>query len=139
MLLKTIGDQPAQRPFGDRSGTNLLLVALAWAVATASAKDELRVPTIDDLLNVDSVGGVRIAPAGIEFYLPLFFEGTATLFDYLPPNAVIVHDAALQDLPVIFCRDRAGLSPQDGPTHHGLFDIAYLRHVPNCVLMAPKD
>ena len=36
-----------------------------------------------------------IAPAGIEFYLPLFFEGTATLFDYLPPNAVIVHDAAL--------------------------------------------
>src|SRR5215469_5255281 len=51
----------------------------------------------------------------------------------------IVHDAALQDLPVIFCMDRSGLSPQDGPTHHGLFDIAYLRHVPNCILMAPKD
>jgi 1-deoxy-D-xylulose-5-phosphate synthase len=51
----------------------------------------------------------------------------------------IVHDAALQDLPVIFCMDRAGLSAQDGPTHHGLYDIAYLRHVPNCVLMAPKD
>jgi 1-deoxy-D-xylulose-5-phosphate synthase len=51
----------------------------------------------------------------------------------------VVHDAALQDLPVIFCMDRAGLSPQDGPTHHGLFDIAYLRHVPNCTLMAPKD
>jgi len=51
----------------------------------------------------------------------------------------IVHDAALQDLPVIFCMDRAGLSPQDGPTHHGLFDISYLRAVPNCVVMAPKD
>jgi 1-deoxy-D-xylulose-5-phosphate synthase len=51
----------------------------------------------------------------------------------------IVHDAALQDLPVIFCMDRAGLSPQDGPTHHGLFDIAYIRHVPNCIMMAPKD
>ncbi|MGH7969663.1 MAG: transketolase C-terminal domain-containing protein, partial [Limisphaerales bacterium] len=51
----------------------------------------------------------------------------------------IVHDAALQDLPVTFCMDRAGLSAQDGPTHHGLFDIAYLRHVPNCILMAPKD
>jgi len=51
----------------------------------------------------------------------------------------IVHDAALQDLPVIFCMDRAGLSAQDGPTHHGLFDIAYTRHVPNCILMAPKD
>src|SRR5882762_7553585 len=51
----------------------------------------------------------------------------------------IVHDAALQDLPVIFCMDRAGLSPQDGPTHHGLFDIAYVRSVPNCIAMAPKD
>ena len=51
----------------------------------------------------------------------------------------IVHDAALQDLPVTFCMDRAGLSAQDGPTHHGLFDIAYLRHVPNCVLMAPAN
>jgi len=51
----------------------------------------------------------------------------------------IVHDAALQDLPVVFCMDRAGLSAQDGPTHHGLFDISYLRHVPNCILMAPKD
>ena len=51
----------------------------------------------------------------------------------------LIHDAALQDLPVIFCMDRAGLSPQDGPTHHGLFDISYSRCVPNCVLMAPKD
>ena len=51
----------------------------------------------------------------------------------------IVHDAALQDLPVIFCMDRAGLSPQDGPTHHGLFDISYLRCVPNIIAMAPKD
>jgi 1-deoxy-D-xylulose-5-phosphate synthase len=51
----------------------------------------------------------------------------------------IVHDAALQELPVIFCMDRAGLSPQDGPTHHGLFDISYVRSVPNCIAMAPKD
>lgn len=51
----------------------------------------------------------------------------------------IMHDAALQDLPVIFCMDRAGLSAQDGPTHHGLFDISYLRCVPNIIAMAPKD
>jgi len=51
----------------------------------------------------------------------------------------IVHDAALQDLPVIFCMDRAGLSPQDGPTHHGMFDIAYVRSVPNCIAMAPSN
>jgi 1-deoxy-D-xylulose-5-phosphate synthase len=51
----------------------------------------------------------------------------------------IIHDAALQDLPVIFCMDRAGLSANDGPTHHGLFDISFLRCVPNVVVMAPKD
>jgi 1-deoxy-D-xylulose-5-phosphate synthase len=51
----------------------------------------------------------------------------------------IIHDVALQKLPVLFCMDRAGLSGDDGPTHHGLFDIAYLRGVPDIVLMAPKD
>ena len=51
----------------------------------------------------------------------------------------IVHDVALQNLPVVFCMDRAGLSGDDGPTHHGLFDISYLRCVPDMVLMAPKD
>jgi 1-deoxy-D-xylulose-5-phosphate synthase len=51
----------------------------------------------------------------------------------------IIHDVCLQDLPVVFCMDRAGLSSDDGPTHHGLFDIAYLRGVPNIVLMAPSD
>jgi len=51
----------------------------------------------------------------------------------------IVHDVCLQKLPVLFCMDRAGLSGDDGPTHHGLFDIGYLRSVPDLVLMAPKD
>ncbi len=51
----------------------------------------------------------------------------------------VVHDVCLQKLPVLFCMDRAGLSGDDGPTHHGLFDIAYLRGIPGIVLMAPKD
>ena len=51
----------------------------------------------------------------------------------------IVHDVALQELPVVFCMDRGGLSGDDGPTHHGLFDISYLRCVPNLVHMVPKD
>jgi 1-deoxy-D-xylulose-5-phosphate synthase len=51
----------------------------------------------------------------------------------------IHHDVCLQDLPVVFCMDRAGLSANDGPTHHGLFDIAYLRCLPNLIAMAPKD
>jgi 1-deoxy-D-xylulose-5-phosphate synthase len=51
----------------------------------------------------------------------------------------IIHDVCLQKLPVVFCMDRAGLSPNDGPTHHGLFDIAYLRCVPGAVVMQPMD
>ena len=51
----------------------------------------------------------------------------------------IIHDVCLQKLPVVFCMDRGGLSGDDGPTHHGLFDISYLRGIPEIVLMAPKD
>ncbi len=51
----------------------------------------------------------------------------------------IVHDVCLQNLPVVFAIDRAGLVGEDGPTHHGAFDLSYLRHIPNLTLMAPKD
>lgn len=51
----------------------------------------------------------------------------------------IVHDVALQNLPVVFCMDRGGLSGDDGPTHHGLFDISYLRGIPNLIHMDPMD
>ena len=51
----------------------------------------------------------------------------------------IVHDVCLQNLPVVFAIDRAGIVGEDGPTHNGAFDISYLRHIPNIVIMAPKD
>lgn len=51
----------------------------------------------------------------------------------------ILHDVALQNLPVVFAIDRAGLVGEDGETHQGLYDYAYLRHIPNMVVMAPKD
>ncbi|HNQ90495.1 MAG TPA: 1-deoxy-D-xylulose-5-phosphate synthase [Verrucomicrobiota bacterium] len=84
-----------------------------------------------------------------EEHAVLFAAGMATL-GFRPFVAIystflqrgydcILHDVALQDLPVVFCMDRAGLSATDGPTHHGLFDIAFLRCVPNVVIMAPKD
>lgn len=84
-----------------------------------------------------------------EEHAVLFAAGMATM-GFHPVAAIystflqraydcIIHDVALQDLPVIFCMDRAGLSAQDGPTHHGLFDIAYLRCVPNIIAMAPAD
>jgi len=51
----------------------------------------------------------------------------------------IVHDVCLPNLPVVFCIDRGGLVGEDGPTHHGHFDVSYLRSLPNMILMAPKD
>jgi 1-deoxy-D-xylulose-5-phosphate synthase len=51
----------------------------------------------------------------------------------------IIHDVCIQKLPVFFCMDRAGIVGADGPTHQGMYDIAYLRCIPNIVLMAPKD
>ena len=51
----------------------------------------------------------------------------------------VIHDVAIQNLPVIFCLDRAGLVGEDGATHHGVFDIAYLRCIPNMMIYAPKD
>jgi 1-deoxy-D-xylulose-5-phosphate synthase len=51
----------------------------------------------------------------------------------------IIHDVCIQNLPVFFCLDRAGIVGSDGPTHQGMYDIAYLRLIPNMVVMAPKD
>ncbi len=51
----------------------------------------------------------------------------------------IIHDVCIQNLPVFFCMDRAGIVGADGPTHQGMYDIAYLRFIPNIVVMAPKD
>jgi len=51
----------------------------------------------------------------------------------------VIHDVALQNLPVIFCLDRAGLVGEDGATHHGVFDLAYLRCIPNLIICAPRN
>ena len=51
----------------------------------------------------------------------------------------VIHDVALQKLPVVFCLDRGGLVGEDGETHHGVFDIAYLRNIPNLIVTAPMD
>lgn len=51
----------------------------------------------------------------------------------------IIHDVCLQRIPVVFAMDRGGIVGEDGPTHHGLFDLSFLRHIPHMVLMSPKD
>jgi 1-deoxy-D-xylulose-5-phosphate synthase len=51
----------------------------------------------------------------------------------------IVHDVCIQGLPVVFAVDRAGIVGEDGPTHHGMFDVTFLRHIPNMIVLAPRD
>ena len=74
-----------------------------------------------------------LAAEGMKPYIAIYSTFMQRCID------MIQHDAALQKLPVRFCMDRAGLSPDDGPTHHGLFDIAMIRSIPNIVFMQPKD
>lgn len=74
-----------------------------------------------------------LATQGFKPYLAIYSTFMQRCID------MIQHDAALQNLPVRFCMDRAGLSPDDGPTHHGIYDIAMMRSIPNLIMMQPKD
>ncbi|HAK58858.1 MAG TPA: 1-deoxy-D-xylulose-5-phosphate synthase [Nitrospiraceae bacterium] len=81
---------------------------------------------------------------GVTFACGLAVEGmhpVAAIYSTFMQRAYdqVVHDLCLQNLPVTLALDRAGLVGEDGPTHHGVFDLAYLRHLPNMVIMAPKD
>ncbi|MFQ5512295.1 MAG: 1-deoxy-D-xylulose-5-phosphate synthase [Candidatus Krumholzibacteriia bacterium] len=92
----------------------------------------------------------RFFDVGIAEQHAITFSGGLSTEGYIPVAAIystflqraydqIIHDVGIQRLPVRFIMDRAGVVGEDGPTHHGVFDISYLRCVPNFVLMAPRD
>lgn len=74
-----------------------------------------------------------LAAAGLRPVVAIYSTFLQRAFDQ------VLHDVCLQNLPVVFCLDRAGLVGEDGATHQGLFDIAYLRPIPNLALLAPRD
>ena len=74
-----------------------------------------------------------MAAAGMHPVIALYSTFAQRAYDQL------IHDVCLQNLPVTLCLDRAGLVGEDGPTHHGVFDLSYLRQMPNMCVMAPKD
>jgi len=74
-----------------------------------------------------------LAATGIKPFLAIYSTFLQRGFDQ------VIHDVALQNLPVRFCIDRAGLVGEDGPTHHGAFDITYLRLIPRMTILAPKN
>jgi len=92
----------------------------------------------------------RFFDVGIAEQHAVTFAGGLATEGYKPVVAVystflqraydqIIHDVCLQDLPVVFAMDRCGIVGEDGPTHHGTFDLSFLRLIPNMVVMAPKD
>lgn len=74
-----------------------------------------------------------MATQGLRVYCNIYSTFMQRAYDQ------VIHDVAIQDLPVIFCLDRAGIVGEDGPTHHGAFDIAYMRCIPNVIVSAPMN
>ena len=74
-----------------------------------------------------------LAAQGMRPFIPIYSTFLQRAYDQ------VIHDVATQNLPVTFCIDRGGLVAEDGTTHHGAFDFAYLRDMPNLAIMAPKD
>ena len=115
------------------------VVAITAAMPNGTGLDRFRMHHPDKYFDVGIAEehavlfAAGLAVRGLKPFCAIYSTFLQRAFDPL------VHDVCLQKLPVVFCMDRGGLSGDDGPTHHGLFDISYLRGIPNIVHMDPKD
>jgi 1-deoxy-D-xylulose-5-phosphate synthase len=115
------------------------IVAITAAMATGTGLDKFQAKLPHQYIDV----GIAEQHA-VTLAAGLAAEGmrpVATIYSTFLQRAFdqIIHDVCIQKLPVFFCMDRAGIVGADGPTHQGMYDIAYLRFIPNMVVMAPKD
>jgi 1-deoxy-D-xylulose-5-phosphate synthase len=115
------------------------IIAITAAMATGTGLDKFQAKLPKQYIDV----GIAEQHA-VTLAAGLACEGmrpVATIYSTFLQRAYdqIVHDVCIQKLPVFFCMDRAGVVGSDGPTHQGMYDIGYLRSIPNMVLMAPKD
>ncbi len=118
---------------------NPRIVAITAAMATGTGLDKFQTKFPKQYIDV----GIAEQHA-VTLAAAMAAEGmrpVATIYSTFLQRAFdqIIHDVCIQNLPVFFCLDRAGIVGADGPTHQGMYDIAYLRCIPNIVLMAPKD
>lgn len=138
---------PAQKTYSEifaetltkLANTNDKVVAITAAMPNGTALDLFRPHHPNRYFDVGIaeehavIFAAGMATKGYKPFVAIYSTFLQRAFDQ------IVHDVCLQNLPVVFCMDRGGLSGDDGPTHHGLFDISYLRSVPNLIHMVPRD
>jgi 1-deoxy-D-xylulose-5-phosphate synthase len=118
---------------------NPKIIGITAAMATGTGLDKLQAKLPNQYIDV----GIAEQHA-VTLAAGLAAEGmrpVAAIYSTFIQRAYdqIIHDVCIQNLPVFFCLDRAGIVGSDGPTHQGMYDIAYLRCIPNIVMMAPKD
>ncbi len=118
---------------------NPKIIGITAAMATGTGLDKLQAKLPKQYIDV----GIAEQHA-VTLAAGLACEGmrpVATIYSTFLQRAYdqVIHDVCIQNLPVFFCMDRAGIVGADGPTHQGMYDIAYLRYLPNMVAMAPKD
>ncbi len=127
------------KTLSDFADHNRKIVAITAAMPTGTGLSQFAARHPDRFYDVGiaeehaALFAAGIAICGMKPFLTIYSTFMQRAFD------MIVHDIALQNLNVALCMDRAGLSGDDGPTHHGLFDIAYLRSIPGVISMQPKD
>ncbi|MCK4302545.1 MAG: 1-deoxy-D-xylulose-5-phosphate synthase, partial [candidate division Zixibacteria bacterium] len=115
------------------------VIAVTAAMATGTGLDKFASVFPERFFDVGiaeahaSCFAAGLAAAGARPYVAVYSTFMQRAYDQ------IIHDIALQELPVVFCMDRAGLVGEDGPTHHGAFDLSYLGNVPNLTVAAPAD
>jgi 1-deoxy-D-xylulose-5-phosphate synthase len=118
---------------------NPKIVGITAAMATGTGLDKLQAKLPQQYIDVGiaeqhaATLAAGMACEGLRPVVAIYSTFLQRCYDQ------IIHDVCIQNLPVFFCLDRAGIVGADGPTHQGLYDIAYLRCIPNMVLMAPKD
>ena len=140
---KIVGQRTYSEVFADTlvklaNGDNKV-IAITAAMPNGTGLDRFRTHHPDKYIDVGIaeehavIFAAGLASKGFKPFCAIYSTFLQRAFD------PVVHDVCLQNLPVVFCIDRGGLSGDDGPTHHGLFDISYLRGIPNIVHMSPKD
>ncbi|MFA5148383.1 MAG: 1-deoxy-D-xylulose-5-phosphate synthase [Candidatus Omnitrophota bacterium] len=118
---------------------NLKVTAVTAAMPEGTGLDEFQKAYPDRFFNVGMAEqhavtfAAGLAKGGLVPVVAIYSTFMQRAYDQ------IIHDTCLQGLHVVFCLDRAGIVGEDGATHHGLFDIAFMRHMPNMTLLAPKD